>query len=111
MRRTTHEKCVAVRISGSCFLLNNPADLDQLLSEVFDLALKVLIVDDNTGLRGMIRRVLPDLAAEINETDDVESAFDACTGCKTTSWFQKEQRYHSESIPTSSTSSRWKENK
>ena len=41
------------------------------------MALKLLIVDDNSVVRGMIRRFLADLAAEINETDDGESAFDA----------------------------------
>ena len=41
------------------------------------MALKLLIVDDNTVVRRMIRRFLADLAAEINETDDGESAFDA----------------------------------
>jgi two-component system, NarL family, response regulator LiaR len=41
------------------------------------LALKLLIVDDKAEVRRMIRRFLADLAAEINETDDGESAFDA----------------------------------
>ena len=41
------------------------------------MALKLLIVDDKVEVRRMIRRFLADLAAEINETDDGESAFDA----------------------------------
>ena len=41
------------------------------------MALKLLIVDDKAEVRRMIRRFLDDLAAEINETDDGESAFDA----------------------------------
>ena len=41
------------------------------------MALKLLIVDDKAEVRRMIRRFLADLAAEINETDDGESAFDA----------------------------------
>ena len=41
------------------------------------MALKLLIVDDKAAVRRMIRRFLADLAAEINETDDGESAFDA----------------------------------
>ena len=53
------------------------------------MALKLLIVDDKVEVRRMIRRFLADLAAEINETDDGESAFEAYTGCKTTSWIPK----------------------
>ena len=41
------------------------------------MALKLLIVDDNTVVRSMIRRFVADLAVEINETDDGESALDA----------------------------------
>ena len=41
------------------------------------MGLKLLIVDDKAQVRSMIRRFLSDLAAEINETDDGESAFDA----------------------------------
>jgi DNA-binding NarL/FixJ family response regulator len=41
------------------------------------LALKLLIVDDKTEVRRMIRRFLADLAAEISETADGESALDA----------------------------------
>ena len=41
------------------------------------MALKLLIVDDKAAVRSMIRRFLADLAAEINETEDGESAFDA----------------------------------
>jgi DNA-binding NarL/FixJ family response regulator len=41
------------------------------------LALKLLIVDDKPEVRRMIRRFLADLAAEISETEDGESAFDA----------------------------------
>lgn len=41
------------------------------------MALKLLIVDDKAEVRRMIRRFLVDLAAEINETEDGESAFDA----------------------------------
>jgi DNA-binding NarL/FixJ family response regulator len=59
------------------FLLNNRAALDQSLSDYFILGLKLLIVDDNTVVRSMIRRFLADLATEINETDDGESALDA----------------------------------
>ena len=43
------------------------------------MALKLLIVDDKAAVRRMIRRFLADLAAEINETEDGESAFDAYT--------------------------------
>ena len=41
------------------------------------MGLKLLIVDDKAAVRSMIRRFLADLAAEINETDDGEKAFDA----------------------------------
>ena len=41
------------------------------------MTLKLLIVDDKAAVRSMIRRFLADLAAEINETDDGEKAFDA----------------------------------
>jgi len=41
------------------------------------LGLKLLIVDDKAQVRRMIRRFLSDLAAEISETDDGESALDA----------------------------------
>ena len=59
------------------FLLNNPAALDQLRIHVFEMVLKLLIVDDKAAVRSMIRRFLSDLAAEIRETDDGESALDA----------------------------------
>ena len=41
------------------------------------MGLKLLIVDDKAQVRSMIRRFLGDLAAEISETDDGESALDA----------------------------------
>ena len=41
------------------------------------MGLKLLIVDDKAQVRSMIRRFLVDLAAEISETDDGESALDA----------------------------------
>ena len=41
------------------------------------MGLKLLIVDDKAQVRSMIRRFLSDLAAEISETDDGESALDA----------------------------------
>jgi len=41
------------------------------------LGLKLLIVDDKAQVRSMIRRSLADLAAEIRETDDGETALDA----------------------------------
>jgi DNA-binding NarL/FixJ family response regulator len=41
------------------------------------LGLKLLIVDDKAQVRSMIRRFLSDLAAEISETDDGDSALDA----------------------------------
>jgi len=41
------------------------------------LGLKLLIVDDKAQVRSMIRRFLGDLAAEIRETDDGETALDA----------------------------------
>jgi DNA-binding NarL/FixJ family response regulator len=41
------------------------------------LGLKLLIVDDKAQVRSMLRRFLGDLAAEISETDDGESALDA----------------------------------
>ena len=41
------------------------------------MGLKLLIVDDKAQMRSMIRRFLGDLATEINETDDGESALDA----------------------------------
>ena len=41
------------------------------------MGLKLLIVDDKAEVRSMIRRFLSDLAAEISETDDGESALDA----------------------------------
>jgi len=41
------------------------------------LGLKLLIVDDKAQVRSMIRRFVGDLAAEISETDDGESALDA----------------------------------
>ena len=41
------------------------------------MGLKLLIVDDKAQVRSMIRRFLGDLATEISETDDGESAFDA----------------------------------
>ena len=41
------------------------------------MGLKLLIVDDKAQVRSMIRRFLGDLATEISETDDGESALDA----------------------------------
>lgn len=41
------------------------------------MGLKLLIVDDKAQVRSMIRRFVGDLAAEISETDDGESALDA----------------------------------
>ena len=41
------------------------------------MGLKLLIVDDKAQVRSMIRRFLGDLAAEIRETDDGETALDA----------------------------------
>jgi len=41
------------------------------------LVLKILIVDDKAEVRRLIRRFLADLAAEINETDDGDSALAA----------------------------------
>ena len=41
------------------------------------MGLKLLIVDDKPQVRSMIRRFLRDLASEISETDDGESALDA----------------------------------
>ena len=41
------------------------------------MGLKLLIVDDKAKVRSMIRRFLSDLAAEISEADDGESALDA----------------------------------
>jgi len=41
------------------------------------LGLKVLIVDDNPQVRSMIRRFIGDLASEISETGDGESALHA----------------------------------
>ena len=41
------------------------------------MGLKLLIVDDKAQVRSMIRRFIGDLAAEISETDDGESALDA----------------------------------
>ena len=41
------------------------------------MGLKLLIVDDQAQVRSMIRRFLGDLAAEISETDDGDSALDA----------------------------------
>ncbi|HMJ25871.1 MAG TPA: response regulator transcription factor [Pyrinomonadaceae bacterium] len=41
------------------------------------MGLKLLIVDDKAQVRSMIRRFLSDLAAEISETDDGDSALDA----------------------------------
>lgn len=43
------------------------------------MGLKLLIVDDKAQVRSMIRRFLGDLATEISETDDGESALDAYT--------------------------------
>ena len=41
------------------------------------MGLKLLIVDDKAEVRRMIRRFVGDLAVEISETDDGESALDA----------------------------------
>lgn len=41
------------------------------------MGFKLLIVDDKAQVRSLIRRFLGDLAAEISETDDGESALDA----------------------------------
>ena len=41
------------------------------------MGLKLLIVDDKAQVRSKIRRFLGDLAAEIKETDDGETALDA----------------------------------
>ena len=41
------------------------------------MGLKLLSVDDKAQVRSMIRRFLVDLAAEISETNDGESALDA----------------------------------
>lgn len=41
------------------------------------MGLKLLIVDDKAQVRRMIRRFLGDLATEISETDDGESALNA----------------------------------
>lgn len=41
------------------------------------MALKLLIVDDKAQVRRMLRRFLGDLATEISETDDGETALEA----------------------------------
>ena len=41
------------------------------------MGLKLLIVDDKAQVRSMIRRFIGDLASEISETDDGDSALDA----------------------------------
>ncbi|HYW74447.1 MAG TPA: response regulator transcription factor [Pyrinomonadaceae bacterium] len=41
------------------------------------MGLKLLIVDDKAQVRDLIRRFLGDLASEISETDDGESALEA----------------------------------
>lgn len=64
------------------------------------MALKLLIVDDKAEVRRMIRRFLVDLAAEINETDDGESAFDAYVAFQPDWVFMDIEMKHTNGITT-----------